>query len=276
MPAIRAHVRNSVTSLVMNSLLNPISSVSSAAPSFELSSVAFFGRSLAEYARFFPLDLHALRGRAVLDVAAGPSAFTAEANRLGVRATAVDPLYGCSADTLAAHVRLDYARTLAQMRAKPGIFRMKAFVSFDEAEADRRAAAERFLADYEAGFLDNRYVGGALPRLPFADGSFDLVLCAHLLFIYERLFDYAFHLAACRELVRVSAGEVRIHPVCGPDGRPYRELARLCEDLKNAGIAAEVVAVDYEFFAGSNSTLVLRRLTGNPAACARRQGTSAS
>ncbi len=241
----------------MNSLLTPSVSVSSASPSFELSSVAFFGRSLAEYARFFPLDLPALRGRAVLDVAAGPSAFTAEANRLGVRATAVDPLYGCSAETLSAHVRLDYARTLTKMRAKPGIFRLKSFVSLDEAEADRRAAAATFMADYEAGFLDNRYVGGSLPRLPFADASFDLVLCAHLLFIYERLFDYEFHLAACRELVRVSKGAVRIHPVCGPDGHPYRELVRLRSDLAEQGIETRVDRVDYEFFHGSDSTLVL-------------------
>jgi SAM-dependent methyltransferase len=251
----------------MNSLLTPSVSESSSSPAFTLSSVAFFGRSLVEYARFFPLDLHALRGRSVLDVAAGPSAFTAEANRLGVRATAVDPLYGCSPEALVAHVRLDYTRTFAQMRAKPELFRLKSFASLDEAEVDRRAAAERFLADYEAGFLDNRYVGGALPQLPFADASFDVVLCAHLLFIYERLFDYEFHLAACRELVRVSKGEIRIHPVCGPDGRPYRELARLCEDLRTTGIGSRVVSVDYEFFAGSNSTLVLRRFPGNAAAC---------
>ncbi len=251
----------------MNSFSNP-SSVSSSVftsaasgvlSSFELSSVAFFGRSLAEYTQFFPLDLEALPGRSVLDVAAGPSSFTSAATRLGIRATAVDPLYGCRAETLAAYVRLDYVRTVAQMRAKPEIFRLKSFSSIDEAERDRRAAAEEFLADYEAGFLDNRYVGGALPRLPFADGSFDVVLCAHLLFIYERLFDYAFHLAACRELVRVSRDEVRIHPVCGPDGRPYAELERLRTDLAAAGIRSQVVAVNYEFFRGSDTTLVLER-----------------
>jgi SAM-dependent methyltransferase len=250
----------------MNSFSNSL--VSSSVPlvagtggssSFELSSVAFFGRSLAEYARFFSLDFEALRGCAVLDVAAGPSAFTAGAARLGVRATAVDPLYGCSPDALATHVRLDYARVVARMRERPESFRFKSFESIDEAERDRRAAAEVFLADYEAGFLDNRYVGGALPRLPFADAAFDVVLCAHLLFIYERLFDYGFHLAACRELVRVSRGEVRIHPVCGPDGRPYAGLARLRADLAADGIGSDVIRVDYEFFRGSDTTLVLRR-----------------
>lgn len=199
----------------------------------------------------------ALRGKSVLDVAAGPSAFTAEAVRHGVRAVAVDPLYGCPPEALAAHARLDHARTLAQMRAKPGLFRFGYFSSVEEAGRARLAASEAFLADYEAGFLDNRYVGGALPRLPFADGSFDLVLCAHLLFIYERLFDYDFHLAACRELARVSRGEARIHPVCGPDGLPYRHLERLRADLAAAGTGSRIARTDYEFFRGGGSTLVL-------------------
>jgi len=242
------------------SLLSASSPVS--VPSFELSSFAFFGRTLAEYTRFFSLDPAALRGRSVLDVAAGPSSFAAEANRAGVAAVAVDPLYGCPLAALAAHVQLDYARTLAQMRAKPELFTLGSFVSLDAAEADRRAAADRFLADYADGFLQSRYVGGALPKLSFEDGSFDLVLCAHLLFIYQCILDYDFHLAACRELVRVSRGEVRIHPVCGADGLPYAELPRLRADLKKTGVASQVVPVDYEFFRGSGTMLVLRGTEG--------------
>jgi SAM-dependent methyltransferase len=226
----------------------------------ELPSVSFFGRTLAEYSQFFALEVAALRGRAVLDVAAGPASFTAEAGRRGVDAVAVDPLYGCTPGALATHVQLDYAHMLAQMRAKPHLLRFRSFPSIDAAEADRRMAAQRFLADYESGFLHNRYVGGALPRLPFLDGTFDLVLCAHLLFIYARRFDFAWHLAACRELARVSAGEVRIHPLCGADGRTYPELARLRRELQGAGLASEVVKVDYEFFAGSGSMLVLKRM----------------
>ena len=224
----------------------------------ELSSVSFFGRTLAEYEQCLALDLSALRGRSVLDVAAGPSSFTAEAVRRGVDAVAIDPLYGCTPATLAAHVQLDYARMAAQMRAHPGLFRLRAFSSLAAAEADRRAAAQRFLADYESGFLHNRYVGGALPRLPFLDGAFDLVLCAHLLFVYARLFPFDWHLAACRELRRVSAGEVRLHPLCGPDGRPHPELDRLRRALRAEGIATRVVRTGYEFFAGSGSVLVLR------------------
>lgn len=225
----------------------------------ELPTVSFFGRTLAEYAQFFSLDVDALRGRDVLDVAAGPSSFVAEACARRVDAVAVDPFYGGPVEDLTAQVEADYTRMFAQMRAKPQLFRGRSFPSLAAAEADRRLAAQRFLADYAAHFAHGRYVGGALPQLPFFDRTFDLVLCAHLLFIYAARFDYEWHLDACRELVRVSAGEVRIHPLCGPDGQPYSKLPALRRELREGGIESEVVSVDYEFFRGSTSTLILRR-----------------
>jgi hypothetical protein len=222
---------------------------------------------LAEYVSFFALDLDALRGRDVLDVAAGPSSFVAEACARRIDAVGVDPLYGATSDELAGHVQLDYPKMFAQMRAKARLFKLKApatgsgraFPSLAAAEVERTAAAERFLGDYATHFAHGRYVSGSLPRLPFFDGTFDVVLCAHLLFVYAQLFDYDWHLAACRELVRVSAGDVRIHPLVGLDGKPYPALAKLRKELKATGIANEVVSVDYEFFSGTNSTLVLKR-----------------
>jgi SAM-dependent methyltransferase len=245
----------------------------------ELPAIAFFGRSLAEYTRFFSLDVHAIRGRSVLDVAAGPSSFTAEACRRGIDAVAVDPLYDSPPESLAVQVQLDYARMFSQMREKRRLFRFgspriagtspsgvtprngaapaRYFSSFDEAEAERRAAAQRFLSDYEAQAGHGRYLAASLPKLPFLDDAFDLVLCAHLLFTYAGQFDFEWHVAACRELARVSTGEVRIHPICGLGGRPYPELERLRRELLTCGISSAVVAVDYEFFAGSSSMLVL-------------------
>jgi SAM-dependent methyltransferase len=239
----------------------------------ELPAVSFFGRSLEEYTRFFALDPAALHGRAVLDVAAGPASFTAEASRRGIDAVAVDPCYDRSPGELSARVRQDYERMFLQMRTKPRLFRFKAFSSFEAAETDRRAAAQRFLADYDGNHRHGRYVRGALPLLPFLDGAFDLVLCAHLLFIHAARFDFGWHVEACAELARVSSGEVRIHPVCGADGgqcggaagRPYAELGALRTELAARGIASAVVPVNYEFFAGSHSMLVLNpEETGAP------------
>lgn len=223
----------------------------------DLPVVSFFGRSLEEYTRFFALDVTSLRGRAVLDVAAGPSSFTAEAHRRGIDSVAVDPLYDRPHAELAGRVRDDYARMFEQIREKRRLFRFKHFPSFDAAESDRRAAASRFLADYEGNVRHGRYVRAALPLLPFLDGAFDVVLCAHLLFLYASRFDFDWHVAACAELARVSHGEVRIHPVCGAGGKPYSELDRLRQRLGQLGVTSAVVRVNYEFFAGSTSMLVL-------------------
>jgi ubiquinone/menaquinone biosynthesis C-methylase UbiE len=54
-------------------------------------------------------------------------------------------------------------------------------------------------------------VAAALPDLPFADGSFAVALCSHLLFCYPQL-GRGFHQAALEELTRV-AREVRVFPL---------------------------------------------------------------
>ncbi len=230
----------------------------STVPALSLDSIGFFGRSYDEYLRLFALDAAALSRRRILDVAAGPASFAAEASRRGLDVTAVDPLYGCTPAALRAHIHLDYARMFARMRAQPGLFRFERFRSFAEAEADRTAAAQGFLTDYDAHFVHGRYVGGALPRLPFATATYDLVLCGHLLFLHQRQFDFAFHLAACRELLRVARQEVRIHPLCGPDGQRYPAMDELLDALRADGVEGEERPAGQEFFRGANTVLVLR------------------
>ena len=225
----------------------------------ELPSVSFFGRSLAEYAQCFALDVAALKGRDVLDVAAGASSFTAEACARKINAVAVDPIYGAPAVELVARVDEDFTRSSAAPGEKPRSFRPRNSAAHAAAELERRAAALRFLADYETHLHYGRYVCGALPRLPFFDGTFDVVLCAHRLFGAANPFDFEWHLAACRELARVSAEDTRIFPLCDASGRQHPALPRLRRELREAGIASEVRAVDYGFFAGANSMLVLRR-----------------
>lgn len=239
--------------------MNTIAPAASEEPLLELPSVAFFGRSFNEYCDFFGLDAATLPGRRILDVAAGPSAFTAEANARGADAVAVDPLYGTAPEGLEQHIMLDYRAMFEQVRSRPQLFRLRTFTSVEDAEKSRRSAARRFLVDYGAHFVHDRYVGAVLPRLPFEDASFDLVLCAHFLFIYARQYDFDFHVAACRELVRVSRGEVRIHPIVGAGGMEYPRLADLIAALEADGVSAEVIQVDYEFFRGTDRTLVLRR-----------------
>jgi SAM-dependent methyltransferase len=251
-----ANFNHSIT--IMSLLLSSDSFTSHSG--IEQHSVPFFGRALEEYAQFFSLDPAAdLRGRAVLDAAAGPSSFTAEACALGCDAVAVDPLYGRSADALATYVAIDYREVFARLRARPHLARFRAFASVNEAEARRRAAAARFLHDYAERFVLGRYVGAELPELPFADGAFDLVLCAHFLFQHGERFDFAFHVAACRELARVSRGEARVHPVSAPGGKLYPKFGDLRDELARLGVACELREAGGGPAAGGDAMLVLRR-----------------
>lgn len=225
--------------------------------------IAFFGRSLSEYQVFFGIRAADFAGRRVLDVASGPSSFAVEAACAGIDVTAVDPLYRFNEHALRMRAHDGLTRMFATMRRRPEMFRLRSFSSIDAAEADRRGAAARFLADYYTGVAVGRYVAASLPSLPFADGTFDLVLCGHLLFVYDDRLDVDFHVAACRELVRLAgaAAEVRIHPIVNLRGETSPHVAAVREALQVFGIASEIVDVNYEFFRGTTKTLVLRRGT---------------
>lgn len=197
------------------------------------------GVSLADYVRWFALDIHALRGRDVLDVAAGSASFTAEACARKINAVAVDPLYGLPAETLAASV-------------SPG---GKLSSSAESSEGHAGGPTHRFLTDYETHFIHNRYVPASLPRLPFFDGTFDVVLCAHFLFPPSGRLDLDWHLAALLELVRVSAGEVRVYPIteCGTKIGPASRLRR---SLREAGVESRVLTTSAD---AAGAVLVLRK-----------------
>jgi hypothetical protein len=65
-----------------------------------LDRVVLLGRTLEEYRRYFLLEPHELIGKRVLDVAGGVSSFCAEANNLGIKVTAFDPIYSLSREKI--------------------------------------------------------------------------------------------------------------------------------------------------------------------------------
>lgn len=174
------------------------------------------GRSLTDYVSAFALDLLLLRGRDVLEVAAGPSSFVAEACARRIDAVAVDPAYDLPPAALA-------ARWGRAGRAMGGT----------ASDAEWRSSVERFLADYEASYCRGRYVWGGLPQLPFFDGTFDLVICGSLPAGTDQ---GEALLAACHELLRVSAGEVRVRPAASPAGRLPAAWTRVRRELRAAGV----------------------------------------
>ena len=93
-----------------------------------------------------------------------------------------------------------------------------------------------------------------MPALPFGDRAFDLALCSHFLFLYSRLVDETFHVAAVRELCRV-AREVRIFPLLalGAERSPHVDV--VMEATRRDGRDASIVTVPYEFQRGGNQMM---------------------
>jgi hypothetical protein len=220
---------------------------------FALPHAVPWGRNAAEYTAFFDLaDVPA--DAALLDCAAGPSSFTAEAHAVGRRVVAADPLYATDAESLWRAVEAAREAMMPAVLQARDRFVWDWHGSPDGLEATRMQAMRAFLDDLTASDANNRYIAAALPRLPFRDGTFAIALCSHFLFLYSGHFDLNFHTAALRELLRV-AGEARVFPLLDLDGARSRHVEPAIAALRADGFTADVVPVAYEFQRGGNRML---------------------
>lgn len=212
-------------------------------------------RSFAEYEAMFVLTGSDLSGR-VLDCPGGGSGFTATARARGVDALAVDPVYALPADRLAARMAGELARGTRWVEAHRDRYVWDHHGSPAGLAALRAASAELFARDLRAA--PERYVPGALPGLPFPDGSVDLVLSSHLLFTYADRLDAGFHRAALLEMARVSRGLVRVYPLVDQAGNALPDLLDVVlAALAEAGVPAAVRPSAYEFQRGATQLLEL-------------------
>jgi ubiquinone/menaquinone biosynthesis C-methylase UbiE len=116
---------------------------------------------------------------------------------------------------------------------------------------------EKFLADFEPGKSQGRYIDAELPTLPYQDAAFDIALCSHFLFLYLEQLSEDFHLAALREMTRV-ANEVRIFPLLALGGTPSPHVEAVRQKLEHDGFAVTIEAVPYEFQRGGNQMMRVR------------------
>ena len=199
--------------------------------------------------------------RRILDCPGGASSATAEINVAGGDATAVDPVYrrGLTAAELGTLAQAETDRGNAYVRKHPEQYRWAFFDNAGHHHRSRSRAGRLFARDFHDH--PDRYVPGELPRLPFPDATFDLVLSSHLLFSYADRLTPVFHHHAVVELVRLARNEVRIFPLVAMGSILY-QLDDLLGTLRATGIDSRIVPVDYEFQAGGNEMLVCRRTPG--------------
>ncbi len=224
---------------------------------FTLDQVVPWGRLFAEYQRLFALSDDDLQLK-ILGCGDGPSSFNAEATRRGCRVVSCDPLYQFSAAQIRARVEAVSDHLIEQTRLNEAEFVWQTISSVEDLGRMRRQAMREFLADYEPGKSQGRYLEAELPALPFADDSFDLALCSHFLFLYTEQLTESFHGDALTEMCRV-AKEVRVFPLLALGATPSRYVEPVTEVLRAAGLVVSIETVPYEFQRGGNQMMRIRR-----------------
>ena len=103
----------------------------------------------------FALTPRDLRG-SILDCAAGPASFNAEATAAGHHVVLYDPLYRLSADDIRSRVEETSGTLIAHVRAARDRFVWRDFRSPEHLGEARLAAMDRFLADFPSGLAEDR------------------------------------------------------------------------------------------------------------------------
>ncbi len=225
---------------------------------FALDKIVPWGRSFQEYCEMFTLTEEDLK-RSILGCGDGPASFNATLTRQGGNVVSLDPIYAFSATQIKSRVDETYATVLAQLEKNKGDFVWNKITSVAELGEIRMAAMKLFLADYETGKQQNRYIFGELPSLPFADKQFDLALSSHFLFLYSEHLSCDFHLQALQEILRV-AREVRVFPLLTLDTKLSSHLQSVLDFFKQNTFQVEIKPVDYEFQRGANQMLIIKHI----------------
>jgi len=219
---------------------------------FELSDVLPWGRSFDEYVAMF--DLKDDLDSRILGCADGPAGFNAELNGRSGRVISCDPIYRFTKEQLDARIEQACEEIIEQTSENVGNFVWSSIGSIEELRNTRMSAMAEFLADYDAGKEQGRYIDARLPILPFDNGAFDIALCSHFLFLYSDRLSVKFHRESIRELCRV-ANDVRIFPLIDLDLRPSPYVQLIAQSLEKDGFAVSIERVPYEFQRGGNEML---------------------
>ena len=221
-----------------------------------LDKVVPWGRSYDEYVRMFGLSEDDLMLR-ILGCGDGPAAFNSLLTKCGGSVVSVDPIYAFDAAQIRTCVAEAYDIVMTQTRKNQGDYVWETIPSVEQLGSIRMSAMENFLADFNAGKQEGRYIAGELPSLPFENGRYDIALSSHFLFLYSAHLSAEFHLQALQEMLRVSR-EVRVFPLLTLDGTPSPHLHFVSDHFAKNGFGVEVKRVPYEFQRGGNEMLVIK------------------
>jgi len=188
-------------------------------------------------------------------MAAGVSSFCAEAHEKNYTVIAADPIYALPSPVLAQRCQADLINILSQLPKVMDNYQWQFYKNLDGLKACREKAYKTFLQD----FVNNptHYIAESLPKLSFQNDELTLSLVSYFLFLYEGMFDYAFHRDSIVELSRVTSGELRIYPLIDYNGTRSRYLDKLLNDDSCHHLDFEIRKVDFEFLNNANEMLIV-------------------
>ncbi len=222
----------------------------------KLDKVVPFGRSLDEYIKMFHLSSDDLQQR-ILGVGDGPASFNAEGTIKGYDITSIDPIYQFDGTEIKQRFDAVVDNIINQIIATPNNWVWSYHQNPQELKARRIKALELFLQDYTQGKQEGRYQTQSLPKLDFANRTFNLALCSHFLFLYSAQCDRNFHLAGIKEMLRVCQ-EVRIFPLLTLMQEISPHLDFVIKQLNNSGYSTSIELVPYQLQPGANKMLIIR------------------
>lgn len=220
---------------------------------FKYESVVPWGRSYQEYVDMFGLTESDLN-KSILGCGDGPAAFNSVMTQRGKKVISIDPIYQFTAADIERRIEETYQTVINQTRQNQDKFVWAKIKDVDELGNIRMTAMREFLADYEAGKIDRRYIYAELPTLPFADDQFEIALSSHFLFLHSANLSLDFHLQSIDEILRVSK-EVRIFPLLDVNANRSVYVDEVISRYKKAGHTVEEMQVDYEFQIDGNMML---------------------
>ena len=221
-----------------------------------LDKVVPWGRSYDEYVSMFGLSEDDLTLR-ILGCGDGPAAFNSLLTECSGSVVSVDPIYAFDAAQIRTRVAEAYDIVMTQARKNQDDYVWEAIPSVEQLGSIRMSAMENFLADFDTGKQEGRYIAGELPSLPFDNGQYDIALSSHFLFLYSAQLSAEFHLQALQEMLRVSR-EVRVFPLLTLDGTPSPYLHLVNGRFEKNGFDVKIKRVPYEFQRGGNEMLVIK------------------
>lgn len=223
----------------------------------KLENVVPWGRNLEEYQNMFNLSNQDLQSK-ILGCGDGPSSFNFEITNLNGNITSIDPIYQFTKDEIQKRIDETSSVVSEQVKQNQSDYIWENIKSVDELIDIRLTAMNNFIKDYESGKKENRYIHNALPKLSFRNGSFDLVLSSHFLFLYSEHVDLQFHIDSILEMCRVSKEEVRIFPLLNLKNEKSEYLEPILKILNDRGFETKIIKTDYEFQKGANELLSIK------------------